>query len=153
AGPSHHSLKIVGEALFPSDVHAGFDQGLWLDPAGFVASAPPVDLAKQVGPERLIAVRFASGVSADAATKRLASTLGDKANDIGPADVPPELTNLRNVRTLPVLLAAFLAMLAVAAAWTVLITSARVRRREFAIHGSLGLTRNGIRAVLSSQAT
>lgn len=152
-GASHHSVKIVGEALFPSDVHAGFDQGLWLDPAGFLASAPPVDRAKQVGPERLIAVRFVPGVSADAATTRLASTLGHKVNNIGPADVPPEFTNLRNVRTLPVVLAVFLAVLAVAAAWHVLTTSARVRRREFAILGSLGLTRHDIRAVLRSQAT
>ena len=57
------------------------------------------------------------------------------------------------MRTLPVVLAVFLAVLAVAAAWHVLTTSARVRRREFAILGSLGLTRHDIRAVLRSQAT
>ena len=31
-GASHTRVKIVGEALFPSDVHSEFDEGLWLAP-------------------------------------------------------------------------------------------------------------------------
>jgi ABC-type lipoprotein release transport system permease subunit len=152
-GDSHHRVRIVGEALFPSDVHAGFDQGLWLAPAGFAASAPPVDLARDVGPARAVAVQFAPDVSAAAATRKLARELGDTVLDVSPADVPVELTNLRNVRTLPVVLATFLALLAVAAMWHVLMTSARVRRRELAVFRAIGMTRSGTRLVLSSQAT
>jgi FtsX-like permease family len=152
-GPRQHQVKIVGEALFPSDVHAGFDQGLWLTPSGFAASDLPVDIQKQIGPERVIAVRFASGAPLAAATEQLRSTLGASVSDVTSAEVPVELTNLRNVRTLPVVLAAFLALLAIAASWHVLMTSTRVRRREFAILRSLGFTRRGMRAVLSAQAT
>jgi hypothetical protein len=155
-GASHYPVKIVGKALFPSDVHAGFDQGLWLDPKGFVAAAPPV-----VGPgdqqlhppERFVAVRFSSRVSTTDAIAKLTRTLGNTVLGVSPADEPPELVNLRNVRTLPVVLAVFLALLAVAAMWHVLMTSARVRRREFAVLRAVGLTRRGTRAVLSSQAT
>ena len=152
-GTSHYPVKIVGEALFPADVHAGFDQGLWMDPKGFVASAPPVNIEKQVGPERFVAVRFASDLPAAGATAKLTRTLGDTVLGVTPSDVPVELTNLRNVRTLPIVLAAFLASLAVAALWHVLMTSARVKKREFAVLRAIGLTRRGTRAVLSSQAT
>jgi ABC-type lipoprotein release transport system permease subunit len=152
-GPARHQVKIVGEALFPSDVHAGFDQGLWLTPPGFAASALRVDIKKGIGPERFVAVRFAAGAPIPAATKQLHASLGSSVSDVTAADVPVELTNLRNVRTLPVVLAVFLALLAIAAAWHVLMTSTRVRRREFAILRSLGLTRRGMRTVLSAQAT
>jgi ABC-type antimicrobial peptide transport system permease subunit len=152
-GASNHRVKIVGEALFPSDVHAGFDQGLWLHPEGFVASAPPVDLESDVGPARLVAVRFSPDVPAATALAKLKRTLGDSVLDVAPSDVPVELTNLRNVRTLPVVLATFLALLAIAAMWHVLMTSARVRKREFAVLRAIGLTRRGTRSVLSSQAT
>ncbi|MDQ1481630.1 MAG: putative transport system permease protein [Actinomycetota bacterium] len=152
-GAARYPVKVVGEALFPSDVHAGFDQGLWLDPKGFVASAPPVDLAKQQGPERFVAVRFSSKVSSAAATATLTRTLGNTVLGVSSADVPIELVNLRNVQTLPVVLAIFLALLAVAAMWHVLMTSARVRKRELAVLRAIGLTRRGTRAVLSAQAT
>jgi hypothetical protein len=152
-GPSNHRVKIVGEALFPSDVHAGFDQGIWLAPSGFVASAPPVDPDSESGPSRVIAVRFSPDVTASAATATLRRTLGDRVLDVTSADVPVELVNLRNVRRLPIALAAFLALLAIAAMWHVLMTSARVRGREFAVLRAIGLTRRGTRVVLSSQAT
>lgn len=152
-GASHYPVKIVGEALFPADVHAGFDQGLWLDPNGFAASAPPVDIEKQVGPERFVAVRFSSGVSTAAAIAKLTRTLGNTVLGVSSADVPVELVNLRYVRTLPIVLAVFLALLAVAAMWHVLMTSARVRKHELAVLRAIGLTRRGTRAVLSSQAT
>ena len=114
-GTARTQVKVVGEALFPTDVHAGFDQGLWLAPAGFVANTPKPSVQKQIGPERGVAVRFVSGVNRDAATEKLTATLGDTVGGVGPADVPVELVNLRNVRTLPVVLAVFLALLAIAA--------------------------------------
>jgi ABC-type lipoprotein release transport system permease subunit len=57
------------------------------------------------------------------------------------------------VRTLPVLLAGFLALLAVGALSHVLLTSARRRRRDFAILRALGLDRRRTRLILNSQAT
>ena len=70
-----------------------------------------------------------------------------------PAEVPVELANLRNVRTLPVLLAGFLALLAVGALSHVLLTSARRRGHDFAVLRALGLDRWRTRLILNSQAT
>ena len=41
-GDAGARVRIVGEALFPSDVHAEFDEGLWLAPAQFDAVVPPI---------------------------------------------------------------------------------------------------------------
>ena len=145
---------VVGEALFPSDVHSEFDEGLWLTQPDLLAAVPRPGAGDfESGIERAVAVDFRSGVDVEAATARLGEVVGDRVADASTADVPPELTNLKNVRTLPVVLAIFLAVLAVAALSHVLLTSARRRRRDFAVLRALGLTRRGGRVVLNSQGT
>jgi hypothetical protein len=153
-GEDGQPVRVVGEALFPSDVHSEFDEGLWVTQPDLLATAPSVeagDFESAIG--RAVAVEFRSGADAEAATARLGELVGDRAADVSTAEVPPELTNLRNVRTLPVVLAAFLAFLAVAALSHVLLTSARRRRRDFAVLRAVGLTRRGGRVVLNSQGT
>src|SRR6266487_4476422 len=59
----------------------------------------------------------------------------------------------RNIRVLPVALAAFLALVAIGAVSHLLLTSTRRRRRDFAVLRALGLTRGGTRLVLNAQAT
>jgi ABC-type lipoprotein release transport system permease subunit len=54
---------------------------------------------------------------------------------------------------LPVLLAGFLALLAIAAVSHVLVTSSRRRRHDFAIMRALGLERRGARLAVSSQGS
>lgn len=73
--------------------------------------------------------------------------------NVSSAEVPVELANLRNVRTLPALLAGFLALLATGALSHVLLTSARRRRHDFAILRALGLGRRGARLILNAQST
>ena len=63
------------------------------------------------------------------------------------------MTNLHNVRVLPLALAAFLALLAVGALSYVLVASSRRRRREFGILRAIGLDRRSIRRVVHVQAT
>ncbi|MDP1803894.1 MAG: hypothetical protein Q8K72_01885, partial [Acidimicrobiales bacterium] len=142
-GPDGLPLRMVGLALFPSDVHAEFDEGLWLDPA---------DLAiVGADPERSLAVRLAPDVSPAqgiAALQEVADPIGAVAL---PAEVPPELRNLRDVLPLPRWLAGFLAVLAVTAALHVLLASTRARRRDFAVLRTLGMTRGGTRLVLNVQ--
>jgi hypothetical protein len=152
-GSRHRSVRIVGEALFPSDVHAGFDEGVWLTPKTFGAIEPAKAPGDFSGPERAIAVRFHPGVDTHGAVDRLTKTLGDSVASVAPAEVPPELTNLRNVRKLPELLAAFLALLAVAAVAHVLFTSVRRRRYDFAMLRALGMTRGGSRSIVNFQGT
>lgn len=140
-------LEVVGTALFPTDVHAGFDQGVWIAPADFDTISPSDESV-----ERFIAVRFAKGATEEelAALQAVAEPYSGSA---GPADVPPELTSLRDVLPIPKVLAAFLALLALAALLHVLITTTRVRAHEFAVLRALGFTRWGTRVVVNVQGT
>lgn len=149
---SDHRVKIVGEALFPSDVHAEFDEGLWLLPTQFDAVVPPIGPQGSIIDGRAAAVQFARGtVQNDIA--RLGSQLGQLAADVSPSSPPVELTNLQNVHTLPEVLAGFLGLVAVAALGSVLLSCAGCRSHEFAVLCALGMTRGHIRAVLHSQGT
>ncbi|MBV9950882.1 MAG: ABC transporter permease, partial [Acidimicrobiia bacterium] len=124
-------LTIVGEALFPNEVHSGFTEGLWATPGAFRAIAPATDFEKQEGPEQVAAIRWRDGVNVHAAQAHLQQTMGKTDRDIEPADVPPELTNLKRVRSVPAILVAFLVLLAVSSLAHVLVTSVRRRRGEF----------------------
>ena len=127
-GDSRVPAAIVGEALFPSDVHSEFDEGIWLTPDR-LDQLVPLDPTMH---GRAIAVRFPAGADKAKVQAALQSALPAGTNGT-PADLPVEVANLRNVRTLPLLLAGFLALLRVGALSHVLLTSARRRRRDFAI--------------------
>lgn len=130
-GSRRHRVRIVGQALFPADVHAGFDEGLWLTPNGLQSIEPPAPPGDFSGPDRSIAIRFRSGVDARDGIAALQGNQGDPIGGVVPVEIPPELTNLENVRTLPRLLAGFLALLALAAVAHLLATSVRWRRRAW----------------------
>jgi ABC-type lipoprotein release transport system permease subunit len=145
-GDDERSVEIVGTALFPSDVHAQFDEGLWVDPADYDAAVP----AAHEDIDRYIAIRVTEVTPArehavDAIAARHDGTVEGQ-------QVPPELSNLRGVVPLPRLLAAFLAALALAALLHVLVTTTRVRAPDFAVLRALGLTKRGIRRIVNVQA-
>jgi ABC-type lipoprotein release transport system permease subunit len=150
-GSSSAKVRVVGEALFPNDVHSEFDEGLWLAPAQFDAVLPPSQ-QNEGGVHRVIAIRLAHGADKNAVGQRLGSEIGSRAT-VEPAFPPDELMNLRNVRALPLFLAGFLALLAVGALSHVLIGSARRRRKDFAVLRSFGMTRRQSRLVLNSLGT
>jgi hypothetical protein len=152
-GKSHTRVKIVGEALFPSDVHSEFDEGLWLAPVVFDAVVPPIGPDGSISDGREVAVRFAPGISQQKGITQLQTKLGPLSTDIEPPLPPDELTNLQNVRTLPEVLAAFLGLIAIAALGSVLLSCARRRSHEFAVLRALGMTRGNVRTVLNSQGT
>jgi predicted lysophospholipase L1 biosynthesis ABC-type transport system permease subunit len=152
-GVSHTRVRIVGEALFPSDVHSEFDEGLWLAPRQFDALIPTIGPSGSLSDGRVVAVRFAAGTSSNTGIERLQSDLGPLTTDIEPSDVPDELVNLRNVHTLPEVLAAFLGLIAITALGSVLVSCARRRSHEFAVLRALGMTRGNVRTILNSQGT
>ncbi|MCU1461649.1 MAG: hypothetical protein JWO37_1724 [Acidimicrobiales bacterium] len=145
-GDQQLPARVVGEGLFPSDVHAEFDEGAWLTAARLDAVVPPDAHG------RFLAVRAISRKDVPATAAGLRRALPSDT-DVSPAEVPVELGNLRNVRRLPVLLAGFLALLAIAAVSHVLVTSSRRRRHDFAIMRALGLERRGARLAVSSQGS
>ena len=152
-GHSGARAHIVGEALFPGDVHAEFDEGLWLAPSEFDRVVPPIPPGGSLSDERLLAVRFSPGVNGQRSAAHLESTLGPLSQGISAPSLPDELTNLRNVHTLPQVLAGFLGLIAIAALGSVLLSSARRRSHEFAVLRAMGMTRVNIRTVLNSQGT
>ena len=152
-GHSGARVRIVGEALFPGDVHAEFDEGLWLAPTEFDRVVPPIPPGGSLSDERVLAVRFAPGANGQRSAAHLESALGPLSQDISAPPLPEELTNLRNVHTLPQVLAAFLGLIAIAALASVLLSSARRRGHEFAVLRAMGMTRGNIRTVLNSQGT
>ena len=100
-----------------------------------------------------MAIRFDAGVDPDDGVAAVVAALGDRATEVSTVDIPLEIENLGNVRTLPTVLAVFLALLAVAAVGHVLFTSARRRSQTFAVLRALGLTRREAKYVLNSQGT
>jgi len=147
------SYRVTGEVLFPTDVHAAFDDGIWLTPEGLEQLLPPPDPERGTEVARLVVVRFDEGAPTDATVDAIGEAVGDRSADLYPASPPPELTNLREIRTLPTLLAVFLAGIAVAALAHVLATSARRRSHEFAVLRALGVTRRSVRSVLNAQGS
>ena len=145
-GSERVPVRVVGEGLFPSDVHAEFDEGVWVTPAELDRLVPPDPHG------RVVAVRLPRGADKRAAMARLRHAL-PPTTDVIAADVPVELTNLRNVRTLPIFLSGFLALLAIGAMSHLLVTSARRRQHDFAVFRVLGLDRRSTRLVLNSQGT
>jgi len=135
-------MRIVGRALFPSEVHGGFDEGLWIT----------IDALGSVR-EKTVVVRWRDGVDETAALERFQRVVGPYAEETGPAALPAELTNLKTVKTLPIVLVAFLAVLAASTLAHVLAAAVRRRRHELAVYRTLGFTRRMIRTVLRSQGT
>ncbi|MBA3955719.1 MAG: FtsX-like permease family protein [Acidimicrobiia bacterium] len=151
-GPEARSLRVTGMALFPPDVHAGFTEGLWITPATMADVAPWTE-NDGGDTEWSVALRWSPGTDAEAAVADLSQALADGAYDVIPAELPPELTNLDNVRSLPVVLAAFLVALAVSTLAHGLATTVRRRRHQFAVLRALGFTRAMTRAVVGSHST
>lgn len=141
-GEAGKRMRIVGRTLFPSEVHGGFDEGLWVTPEALGR----VD-------ERQVVVRWSRGVDEAAALGRFQGAVAPLAEEVGPAELPSELTNLKTVRTLPIVLVAFLAALAASTLAHVLAAAVRRRRQEIAVYRALGFTRRMIRTVLRSQGT
>jgi hypothetical protein len=152
-GGSRTRVRIVGEALFPSDVHAEFDEGLWLAPEQFDAVVPPISPSGLSADERAVAVKFVRGAPLAKSIRHLQSEAGPLASDVSPPDLPIELTNLRYVRVLPEVLAAFVGLIALTALGYVLLSCARRRSHDFSVLRALGMTRRDIRTILNSQST
>ncbi len=149
-GERHRRMRLVGTALFPTDVHSSFDEGLWVNPEAFNSAS------RDNGPkqeDRYVSVRWRSGVDKGRALKRLQADIGPVAEAVAPAQVPVELTNLRNVHTVPIVLAVFLASLAISTLTHTLVASVRRRRNELAILRALGFTRRMTRTIISTQST
>jgi predicted lysophospholipase L1 biosynthesis ABC-type transport system permease subunit len=88
--------------------------------------------------------------AAPGAAKRIATLTGSSA---GHADPPPVILNLRRVRSIPVLVASAVGVLAMLSLGHLMITAVRRRRRDLAILRALGATPRWLTGVVHWQAT
>ena len=143
---------VTGVAFVPTGSHNDYDTGAWVLRAtyddlfsGFKFHSAPVALAP--------------GADAVAAGARIGAALVDLVGDSSAAelvrvmDPPSRMAELRQVRRLPLFLAAFLAVLAIGAVGHALATAVRRRRRDIAVLRTLGMTRGQCRWMIVTQAS
>jgi ABC-type lipoprotein release transport system permease subunit len=97
-----------------------------------------------------VAVRFADAADQEASLDRLARP---DRRDVTTATRPQEIDQLRQVRTLPRVLAAFLFLVALLAVGHALTVTVRQRRRDLATVRSLGATPIQARGAIAWQAS
>jgi ABC-type lipoprotein release transport system permease subunit len=126
------TMKVVGTTLLPQTPHTSFDQGVWVSKAAGRRFAGNID---QAAPDDVIVATARPGVKPAALVDHLHEAIGVEVEGSGP---PQDVLFLRNVRTLPRALAAFLAVLAVAALGHALVTAVRRRRHDLAVLRAIG---------------
>jgi hypothetical protein len=150
--PPGRTVRVVGEVLLPPTSHTDYDVGAWvLSPTLDRALPPPEELA----PEDImggVLVQWAPGVDVGAAQARLGA-LGEGSYFPEPAALPSVVQELGRLRRLPLALAVFFALLAVATVAHALVTTVRRRTHELAVMRSLGLTRRQSRLAIGWQST
>lgn len=141
-------MTIVGQVLFPATTD-GYPMA---DGALVTLEASDRHNFDELttGSWTTIAVRFADDTDQGASLDRLEPIAG---SDTTIATRPQEIDQLRQVRTLPRLLAAFLFLIALLAVGHALTVTVRQRRRDLATVRSLGATPNQARAAIAWQAS
>jgi ABC-type lipoprotein release transport system permease subunit len=154
AGPV--ALHVVGRMIAPSvgDLFTNsLGDGGWISGAlarQVAAAQPQTDNGLPPTTFSLFAVRYAPGVSRDAAFASLERDFGATVLRPLPAE---DVVNLHSVDRLPYLLAALIALLATATLANTLISAVRRRRRDLAILKTVGFVRRQVAAVVIWQAT
>lgn len=141
--------RVVGIALLQQTAHTSFDQGGWMTEPGLIRlSGPQLDESA----ERSIGFSVEPGTDLDALTRRLADRFPPTTR-IESTSLPQDVLFLRNVRSLPRVLAFFLAFLGIAAVGHVLVTAVRRRRHDLAVLRAVGFRPVQAAACIAWQAT
>jgi hypothetical protein len=153
-GPVARTFTVTGTGFVPAGPHNSYDDGAWITPAGFTRLFHGAQIAFKF---HLAVVSLRPGADVAAAGRRLTATAARIKGGQGIAfevTAPPGIiTGIKDVAVLPLALAAFLALLAVAAIGYALSIAVRRRRHELAVLRALGLTRRQSRLVVVTQAT
>jgi ABC-type antimicrobial peptide transport system permease subunit len=128
------SLRVTGTALLPESPHSSFDQGLWVS-AGTMRALFGTPEQSQAAEEEFF-VSKSAGTSSAALAQALTRNV---TTDIATVTLPPDVLYLREVRSLPIGLAVFLVVLALAALGHALVTAVQRRRHDLAVLKAMGL--------------
>lgn len=139
-------MVVVGEALFPTfDEDSAFNDGV------AITATAMEELAHSDGDETFV-VSFADRVSEGEAAERITSAAPEAVSIYSYPSIPTDVANLDDVRPLPKALAAFLAVLALAAVGHAVATSVQRRRRELGTVRSLGFASGDVRRAVTAQS-
>jgi hypothetical protein len=152
AGP--RTVTVAGTGFVPEGSHNSYDSGAWVSPALydqlFAGAHYPFKF-------HIAEVALRPGANVQAVARRLdaaaAAIRGGQAFQFGPPSPPSEIQLIKDVAVLPLLLGAFLALLAVGAVGHALAIAVRRRRHDLAVLRALGMTRRQARAVVATQAS
>jgi ABC-type lipoprotein release transport system permease subunit len=151
---SHAALRVVGVGVIPTIPTDGVDPSQHRLGRGAAMTADAMHRLNRAALQDLLFVRLAPGADAHDVANRLYEDIGS-VNDVDPivtAKAPADLLNVAEVDDLPLLLAGFMAALAIGTAIHLLISATRARRRELALLRVLGFTRGQVRRVVGWQA-
>jgi ABC-type lipoprotein release transport system permease subunit len=151
AGPDRAATyTVTGIGFVPASWRDTYDVGVWLTPSGSAAVSDGFEF-------HLGMISLRPGVNREAVRPRLAALAGRAiGGDPVQMDLPPlvaQVSQLRRVLVLPLLLGIFLVVLGLGAVGHALATAGRRRRLELAVLRALGLTRRQTRLVFATQAT
>jgi hypothetical protein len=136
-------LTVSGIAFVPISPHNDYAAGGWLTREGYDAMFTGFKF-------HLGFIQVAPGADPAAVAKRLDPSGMGVA--VGPIFPPVEQSELREIRQIPLALAAFLAVLALAALGHMLATTAKVRERDLVVMRALGMTRRQSRLAIVTQS-
>jgi hypothetical protein len=146
------SMTVSGVGFVPAGSHCAacsHASGAWVTDEGF-------DTLFRTFQFHGAFIALTPGAAASEVADRLqrtAAALGDDTLTFAPPFPPFGVTEIRRVQPFPSVLAAFLALLAVAAVGHALASAVRRRRHDLAVLRALGMTRGQTRGVVAAQAT
>ena len=148
-------VVVVGRALLPATSHTDYDQGAWMTHDGLLASLPRDLDAEDDFFEDYLLLQWAPGADVSSAAQRLQPVVAEGKGLYAalPAELPSAVASLRDLRILPLELAVFFTLLAIATVAHALVTTVRRRRSDLAILRSLGFTKGDTRMAITWQAT
>jgi predicted lysophospholipase L1 biosynthesis ABC-type transport system permease subunit len=143
-------MRVVGKALLPSSSHTDYDESAWMAPAAWRAVVPRAVRTSPDAIENWVLVALRPGADA----RRFAARSMQRGAEFGgPAEFPSSVESLGQLRSLPLSLAVFFGLLAIATVAHALVTTVRRRRHDLAILRSIGFTRTDTRVAIAWQST
>jgi hypothetical protein len=142
---------VVGKVLLPATSHTAYDQSAWMtrDAVDEILAAEPVSGSQDIWDYALVRWKPGGRRAGEASLLELA---GD-AYFVQSASLPGAVSELEHLRVLPLVLAAFFGLLAIATVAHALVTTVRRRRHDLAIMRSFGFTARQSRLAITWQAT
>jgi hypothetical protein len=146
------TLRVVGSGFVPIGPHNDYSDGGWVNTQGY-------DTLFKDFKFHIVLISIKPGLdpgkTATLLTARVNAALPELHGgaDIEKGDVPTEVAEIREVRMLPIVLGAFLALLAAAAVGHALATAVRRRSHDLAVLRAVGMTQWQCRWVVVTQAT